>query len=102
MEELTIEQHNMNREINEQQLVERKIITEMEHLQTEVEQVKREAESATLCAESIKYEVCNLEAAIIEKKLQVERLVTDMKEANLQSLTVACQDEQVKYLLEGN
>jgi Ras association domain-containing protein 7/8 len=101
MEELAMEQHNINREADEHQMMERKIIGEVEHLQNEVEQAKRAAEMATQCAESLKQEVVNLEAAIVEKKLQVERLVADMKEANLQSLTVACQDEQIKHLLEG-
>ncbi|XP_014211277.1 ras association domain-containing protein 8 [Copidosoma floridanum] len=101
MEELAMEQHKINRETDEYQMIERKIINEMDHLQNEVEQAKRSAEMATQCAESLKQEVVNIEAAIVDKKLQVERLVTDMKEANLQSLTVACQDEQVKHLLEG-
>ena len=101
MEELAIEQHNISRETDERQIMERKIISEVEHLQNEVEQAKRSAELASQCAESLKLEVVNLESAIVEKKLQVERLVADMKEANLQSLAVACQDEQVKSLLEG-
>ncbi|XP_017884822.1 ras association domain-containing protein 8 [Ceratina calcarata] len=101
MEELAIEQHNISRETDERQIMERKIITEVEHLQNEVEQAKRSAELASQCAESLKMEVISLESAIVEKKLQVERLVADMKEANLQSLAVACQDEQVKSLLEG-
>ncbi|XP_076292937.1 ras association domain-containing protein 8 [Lasioglossum baleicum] len=101
MEELAIEQHNISRETDERQIMERKIITEVEHLQNEVEQAKRSAELASQCAESLKLEVVSLESAIVEKKLQVERLVADMKEANLQSLAVACQDEQVKSLLEG-
>ncbi|XP_015585419.1 ras association domain-containing protein 8 [Cephus cinctus] len=101
MEELAVEQHSISRESDERQIMERKIISEVEHLQNEVEQVKRSAELATQCAESLKLEVVSLESAIVEKKLQVERLVADMKEANLQSLTVACQDEQVKHLLEG-
>ncbi|XP_001600782.1 ras association domain-containing protein 8 isoform X1 [Nasonia vitripennis] len=101
MAELVKEQHNINREADEHQMMERKIIGEVEHLQNEVEQAKRSADMANQCAESLKLEVVSLEAAIVEKKLQVERLVADMKEANLQSLTVACQDEQVKHLLEG-
>lgn len=101
MEELAIEQHNISRETDERQIMERKIIGEVEHLQNEVEQAKRSAELASQCAESLKLEVVSLESAIVEKKLQVERLVADMKEANLQSLAVACQDEQVKSLLEG-
>lgn len=101
MAELVKEQHNINREADEHQMMERKIIGEVEHLQSEVEQAKRSADMANQCAESLKLEVVSLEAAIVEKKLQVERLVADMKEANLQSLTVSCQDEQVKHLLEG-
>ncbi|XP_012225428.1 ras association domain-containing protein 8 [Linepithema humile] len=101
MEELAIEQHNISRETDERQIMERKIISEVEHLQNEVEQAKRATELASQHAESLKLEVVNLESAIVEKKLQVERLVADMKEANLQSLAVACSDEQVKSLLEG-
>ncbi|XP_020280431.1 ras association domain-containing protein 8 isoform X2 [Pseudomyrmex gracilis] len=101
MEELAIEQHNINRETDERQVMERKIIGEVEHLQSEVEQVKRATELASQHAESLKLEVVNLESTIVEKKLQVERLVADMKEANLQSLAAACSDEQVKSLLEG-
>lgn len=101
MEELAMEQHNINRETDERQIMERKIISEVEHLQNEVEQAKRATELASQHADSLKLEVVNLESAIVEKKLQVERLVADMKEANLQSLAVACSDEQVKPLLEG-
>ncbi|KAH0946770.1 hypothetical protein HN011_011742 [Eciton burchellii] len=101
MEELAMEQHNISRESDERQIMERKIISEVEHLQNEVEQAKRATELASQHAESLKLEVVNLESAIVEKKLQVERLVADMKEANLQSLAVACSDEQVKSLLEG-
>ena len=89
MDELTVEQQNVNREADEHQNLERKIIGEIDRLQNEVEHVKRSTELATQCA------------AIVEKKLQVEKLVADMKEANLESLTVACQDEQVKHFLEG-
>ena len=101
MEELAMEQHNISRKSDEYQMMERKIMGEVEHLQSEVEQAKRSAELATQCADSLKMEVVGLESAIGEKKMQVEKLVADMKEANLQSLTVACQDEQVKHLLEG-
>lgn len=42
-----------------------------------------------------------MEAAIIEKKKQVENLVTEMKEANLHSLSIAPPDE-IKHLTEGS
>jgi Ras association domain-containing protein 7/8 len=45
-------------------------------------------------------QVQSLEAAIADKKRQVERLVAEMKEANLESLAIAPADE-VKHLLEG-
>jgi len=45
-------------------------------------------------------QVQSLEAVIADKKRQVERLVAEMKEANLESLAIAPADE-VKHLLEG-
>lgn len=44
--------------------------------------------------------MATLEGAIIEKKKQVEHLVTEMKEANLQSLSIA-PPEELKHIFEG-
>lgn len=41
-----------------------------------------------------------LETTITEKKRQVDKLVADMKEANLQSLAISPPDE-LKFILEG-
>lgn len=41
-----------------------------------------------------------LEVAIIEKKKQVELLVTEMKEANLESLTIT-PPEDIRAIIEG-
>lgn len=41
-----------------------------------------------------------LETTITEKKRQVDKLVADMKEANLQSLAISPPDE-LKCILEG-
>ena len=46
------------------------------------------------------FQVAALESAISDKKQQVEQLVTEMKEANLQSLAIA-PAEELKHLLEG-
>lgn len=46
------------------------------------------------------FQVAVLEATINEKKRQVEKLVTDMKEANLQSLAMS-PPEELKMILEG-
>ncbi|CAG5109140.1 Similar to RASSF8: Ras association domain-containing protein 8 (Homo sapiens) [Cotesia congregata] len=70
-------------------------------LQSELELAKRLTEHTNQSADLLKQEVTNIESAIVDKKLQVEKLVSEMKEANLQSLTVACQEEQIKNLLEG-
>jgi len=44
--------------------------------------------------------VAILETTITEKKRQVDKLVVDMKEANLQSLAISPPDE-LKFILEG-
>ncbi|KAK0174897.1 hypothetical protein PV327_010612 [Microctonus hyperodae] len=101
MEELSLEQHNINRESEERLIMERKVMNEVERLQNEVEQAKRLSEHANQSADALKQEVINIESAIIEKKMQIERLVSDMKEANLQSLTAAARDVQIRNFFEG-
>ncbi|XP_034949288.1 ras association domain-containing protein 8-like [Chelonus insularis] len=101
MEEISMEQHSITRESEERLLMERKVMNEVERLQTELDQAKRSSDHSNQSADLLKQEVTNIESAIIEKKLQLERLVNEMKEANLQSLTVGCQEEQIKNLLEG-
>lgn len=49
---------------------------------------------------NILLQVAVLEATIYEKKRQVEKLVNDMKEANLQSLAIS-PPEELKIILEG-
>lgn len=46
------------------------------------------------------FKVALLETTITEKKRQVDKLVADMKEANLQSLAISPPDE-LKCILEG-
>ncbi|XP_074101845.1 ras association domain-containing protein 8 isoform X4 [Cotesia typhae] len=101
VDELSLEQHNINRETEERSAMERKMLNEMERLQSELELAKRLTEHTNQSADLLKQEVTNIESAIVDKKLQVEKLVSEMKEANLQSLTAACQEEQIKNLLEG-
>lgn len=47
----------------------------------------------------ISHQVGVLESAIMEKKRQVERLVQEMKEANLQSLTGSV--DELRHPLDG-
>lgn len=80
--------------------MEHSLLAEIERLQNEVESAKQGAELVCHTADNLRTEVANLESAITEKKRQVERLVADMKEANLQSLAVLPPEDQ-KMLLEG-
>lgn len=80
--------------------VEHNLLAEIERLQNEVDAAKQGAELVCHTADSLRNEVANLETIISEKKRQVERLVADMKEANLQSLAVGAAEEH-KMLIEG-
>ncbi|XP_066998894.1 ras association domain-containing protein 8 isoform X1 [Anabrus simplex] len=100
LEELQMEQRSLVRETEDRQAMERSLLSEVERLQRELEQAKQGAEISAQCGENLKREVTSVEAAIAEKKRQVERLVSEMKEANLQSLAIAPTDE-IKHLLEG-
>lgn len=100
LEELQMEQRSQVRESEDRQSLERSLLGEVERLQRELLQAKQSMEMSTQCSESLKREVQSLEAAIADKKRQVERLVAEMKEANLESLAIAPADE-VKHLLEG-
>lgn len=47
--------------------------------------------------DSLKKDVLMLEMSIVEKKKQLEKLVHEMKEVNLQSLTVTTEDHHLFY-----
>jgi len=100
LEELQAEQRSQVQESEDRHSLERSFLGEVERLQRELEQAQQGAEMSAQCGESLKREVQSLEAVIADKKRQVERLVAEMKEANLESLAIAPADE-VKHLLEG-
>ncbi|XP_026332097.1 ras association domain-containing protein 8 [Hyposmocoma kahamanoa] len=96
--------HNAQRLINtrhqeNRQALERSMLGEMENLQSQIQQAKHATEINHLTAENLKREVGILETAIMEKKRQVERLVQEMKEANLQSLTGSV--DELRHPLDG-
>jgi Ras association domain-containing protein 7/8 len=102
------------------------MLAEVDRLQLQVEQAKHDAEMAAQIGDTLhkevrcppriggvleRYHVVNelllsttqvavLEATINEKKRQVEKLVADMKEANLQSLAIS-PPEELKMILDG-
>ncbi|XP_044254195.1 ras association domain-containing protein 8 [Tribolium madens] len=100
MDELQMEQRALSRRTESRKQMEKNLLVEMERLQRDIELAKQSTELHHLTAETLKKEVAALETAIIEKKKQVELLVTEMKEANLQSLTIA-PPEDLRAILEG-
>ncbi|XP_013139785.1 PREDICTED: ras association domain-containing protein 8 isoform X2 [Papilio polytes] len=101
MEEIHNEQRIINsRQQENRQALERSMLAEMENLQTQIQQAKHATEINHLTAENLKREVGVLENAIMEKKRQVERLVQEMKEANLQSLTGSV--DELRHPLDGS
>lgn len=80
---------------------EMRLMTEMEHLQFDIEHAKASTDDVIQTADALRMEVLDLESAIIEKKMHVESLVNEMKEVNLQSLTNTTNAEEIKFLLEG-
>lgn len=117
MEELQIEQRAQTRRNDSKKQMERSLLVEMERLQRDIDLAKQSTDLHHLTVETLKKEVSKhpetllkfyhfptqvaaLEVAIVEKKKQVEHLVTEMKEANLQSLSIAPPDE-LKNLFEG-
>ncbi|XP_039492496.1 protein kinase 4 isoform X1 [Drosophila santomea] len=82
------------------QTVERDFLMEMERIQSEIDQALHNTDTSNKTADSLKKELLMIEHAIADKKRQVEQLVNEMKEVNLQSLTVTT-TEEIKHLLEG-
>ncbi|XP_047992096.1 ras association domain-containing protein 8 isoform X2 [Leguminivora glycinivorella] len=100
MEDIHNEQRIINsRQQENRQALERSMLAEVENLQTQIQQAKHATEINHLTAENLKREVGVLEDAIMEKKRQVERLVQEMKEANLQSLSGSV--DELRHPLDG-
>ncbi|GBP15232.1 Ras association domain-containing protein 8 [Eumeta japonica] len=100
MDEIHNEQRLSNsRQYENRQVLERTMLAEMESLQNQIQQAKHATEINHLTAENLKREVGLLESAIMEKKRQVERLVQEMKEANLQSLAGSV--DELRHPVDG-
>ncbi|XP_055302190.1 ras association domain-containing protein 8 [Sitodiplosis mosellana] len=100
MDDIQIEQTSLKYEGQRQQF-EINLLHEVERIQNEIDMAVRSAESTSKISDSLKNEVTVIETAIAEKKRQLEKLINEMKEVNLQSLTVAS-TEEIRNLLEGS
>ncbi|XP_017052762.1 putative uncharacterized protein DDB_G0271606 [Drosophila ficusphila] len=98
MDDIELEQQQQQQ--TNRQTVERDFLMEMERIQSEIDQALHNTDSSNKTADSLKKELLMIEHAIADKKRQVEQLVNEMKEVNLQSLTVTT-TEEIKHLLEG-
>ncbi|KAL7730158.1 hypothetical protein ACLKA6_009423 [Drosophila palustris] len=96
MDDIELEQQQQSN----RQTVERDFLMEMERIQSDIDQALHNTDSSNKTADNLKKELVLIEHAIAEKKRQVEQLVNEMKEVNLQSLTVTT-TEEIKHLLEG-
>lgn len=99
VDDIQLEQRAMQFESRSQ--MEAQILGEMERLQGDIEHVVKKSEGTINATASLKHEVSFIEGAIADKKKQVEKLVHEMKEVNLQSLSVAQPSEEIRNLLEG-
>ncbi|XP_031635815.1 bromodomain-containing protein DDB_G0280777 [Contarinia nasturtii] len=100
MDDIQIEQSSLKYEGQRQQF-EINLLHEVERIQNEIDIAARSADSTSKISDSLKNEVTVIETAIAEKKSFLEKLINEMKEVNLQSLTVAS-TEEIRNLLEGS
>ncbi|XP_066146721.1 ras association domain-containing protein 8 [Euwallacea fornicatus] len=100
MDDLQLEQRLNSKKFESRKQMEKGILMELERIQKDIELAKHSSDLHHLTAEELKREVAQLELCIVEKKKQVELLVNEMKEANLQSLSIA-PPEDLRQLLEG-
>lgn len=104
MDEIQIEQRNNNTQHMETRQMEQRIMSEVDRIQVEIEAAMQKSDNTIKTAENLKKEVIHIERDIVEKKRHLEKLVQEMKEVNLQSLTVATEDvipfegEYITYL----
>lgn len=91
MDEIQIEQRNSTHHKETRQM-EQRIMSEVDRIQVEIEAAMQKSDNTIKSAENLKKEVIHIERDIVEKKKHLEKLVQEMKEVNLQSLTVATED----------
>lgn len=93
MEELQYEQRIQSRRTESRKQFERNFLAEVERLQKDLDIAKQSTEVHHITADTLKIEVAALESAILDKKCQLEHLVQEMKDANLQSLSIMPPEE---------
>lgn len=100
VDDIQLEQRAMQFENRTQ--MEAQIMGDIERLQGDIEHIVQKSEGTIGATASLKHEISFIEGVIADKKKQVEQLVHEMKEVNLQSLSVMTQpSEEIRHLLDG-
>ncbi|KAL7032377.1 hypothetical protein ACKWTF_007303 [Chironomus riparius] len=97
MNDLQLEQKSLSQQQENHHILEQKLMTEVDRIQSDIDFVMHSNESTQKTTDSLKKDVLMLEMSIVEKKKQLEKLVHEMKEVNLQSLTVTTEDHHLFY-----
>ena len=90
---------NVEIEREEQRLVD-EMESELVRIKTQLEAAEREGEAATIDVNELRIQLDDSEEVIQRIKQDMELLTQEIKEANLQSLSIAPADD-LKVLLEG-
>lgn len=88
MDDIQIEQRSHNQHHENRQQLEQRLMGEVDRLQADIDYAIHTSDNTVKTAEGLKKEVMLIEMSIVEKKKQLEKLLQEMKEVNLQSLTV--------------
>lgn len=101
MDEISEDKRWLSKEEDDRKQKEMSILNDIEDLQRDIQDVIKSYDSKIESCEKLEADVRRLEAAIMEKKKQIENLVQEIKEANLESLTFT-PSEEIRHLLEGS
>merc|ERR1719228_1584631 len=74
--------------------------TEVERIQSEIKILQKTSEDSATISDKLNREVQDVENQILARKSEVEKLIQDMKSANLESLTIS-PPEETKAFLDG-
>lgn len=73
---------------------------EVDRIHSEIKLLQKTNEDSATISDKLSREVADVEHAILSRKGEVERLIADMKSANLESLTIS-PPEETKAFLDG-
>jgi len=79
---------------------EEELRVEVDRIHSEIKLLQRTNEDSATVSDKLSREVADVEHAILSRKGEVEKLIADMKSANLESLTIS-PPEETKAFLDG-